>query len=297
MKKNNIIGTIKAIGIWALIFFLILFIPDLWNGKNGDRELLNAVLIKAPIAIALAALGYFIFLWIFMKKHIGKYSNFLKETKNGGLMSEYTKQEMYSAYNKAVSTNDIKTANDIIALLAEYYKDHGEAQAALQLLKGYNTAPCEADLKNITSRLSLADYYCIYLHTLLILDDIDEADRVYERSSSLMSEFLHEGNDIEYSIRVALIEYHLNKHDAEKAILLLDDCSDKLQKKYSNNLTLLRAAALAELRRFEEAEVLLNSIEHKNKEYLAKQINKLKCGNIQHIYDNTERNQTNESLT
>ncbi len=297
MKKNNIINTIKAIGIWTLIFFLILFIPDLWNGSNGDRELLNAIIIKAPIAIALAVLGYFIFLWIFMRKYTGKYRKFLQETKNGGLMSESTKQEMYSAYNKAVSANDIKTANDIIAFLAEYHKNHGEAQAALQLLKGYNTAPYEADLKNITSRLSLADYYCIYLHALLILDDINEADRIYDLSATLMSEFLHEGNDIEYSIRVALIEYHLNKHDAEKAIALLDDCSDKLRKKYASNLSLLHAAALAELHRFEEAEALLGSIEHKSKECLVKQINELKCGNILHIYDNTERNQTNESLT
>lgn len=287
MKKNNIISTVKAIGIWALIVFILLILPDIWNIRNGDTELIKSFLIKAPIAIAVATLGYFIFLWIFMRKYTGKYRKFMQETKNGGLMSESTKQEMYSAYNKAIAENDTKTSNDIIVLLAEYHKNHGEAELALQLLKGFNETYYEADRENITARFSLSNYYCIYLHTLLILDDIAEADRIYALSEPLMYEFLHEGNDIEYITRVSLTEYHLNKHDAEKALRLLNDISESLKKKYANHLTLLRAAALAELHRFDEAESLLNDIEHQSKEYLANQINELKCGNIQHIYNNT----------
>jgi len=297
MKKNNILGTIKAIGILAINVFILLILPDLLNSDNSDSELIQSFLIKLPIAIVIAQALYLIFMLIFMRIHMGKYRKFIKETKNGGLMSDNTKQEMHSAYNKAIAENDLKTANDIIVLLAEYYKNHGEAQLALQLLKGYNEAYYAVDNKNITSRYSLANYYCIYLHTLLILDNIDEADRIYGLSSALLIEFLHEGNDIEYNIRIALTEYYFNKHDGEKALVLLDGCSNKLRKKHGSNIALLRAAALAELRRFDEAEALLNGIQHKNKEYLEKQISEIKCGNIQHIYDDTERNQTNEPLT
>ncbi|MGN0585954.1 MAG: hypothetical protein ACI4JF_01600 [Oscillospiraceae bacterium] len=297
----------QAIGLWTVIFYIIFAVIFIFAAEICDmspRKFLGGLFLGIFGAAALSAVFYFAGLKLFVK-HKDR-TMLLREAcaaelQRDGRLSRDTEEKLLEIYNAPKNACE---KNDAIIILADSYNGDGRYEEAVGLLRNYDINEGDDIKWAVSEKIKRVTYLCVYISSLMETGDIKTAEIIYNNNAALINEFMDEGDFGAY-IRCVVAEYCLYHADGQSALGLVEKLPEITDKSADIGIMCVKAMAFAQLRRFVEADGAMEAacrsaatiLQKRAADKCARQLEYIKQGKIQNIYDKYKEDNSNETLT
>lgn len=198
MKDRRIF--LKAVGVWWLVSFVsLVIIPELFYamaaGSDMFEFLKRTFIVCGICAVVAVPTSLFLVLVVFrrLNKQLPIYIRLMTECKRDGftdkLVAEMKQQYDFCAANMSFYSSYY---NGYAVILASYYSDLGETEAALAYIDSVDMTQMRSEPKMISSKVRLLNYYAVKLVIECEAKERARADATYMEAIDIFGKYAAE---------------------------------------------------------------------------------------------------------